>query len=200
MRKKLVLLVLLAFSIGCFSQEDAFDIGGKAPEFAGKDQHGSIISSRNLLEKNRGLVVLFYRGNWCPYCRKHLSDIQDSLQMILDKDVALVVITPEKPEAIDKMIEETGANFSIIYDSSYMIMNDYKLSFKLSKETVPRAYNYVINSTREANGNNDDVLPVPAAYIIDKNHVIRHKFYDIDYRERISVRELLENISKIEAM
>lgn len=157
----------------------------------GNDQNGELINSNELLAEGPVLLV-FYRGNWCPYCRKHLSELQESLNEIRKAGASVVVVTPESEAAVGSMIEQTGAEFHIISDKGYRIMKDYGLDFKLSKETVPRYFNIVLNKTREANGNEDDILPIPATYLIGTDGKVRFAHYDEDYRNRSAISDILQ--------
>ena len=78
------IFLFLAFS--SFSQEkpEGLFINSKAPDFKVKDQSGVEINLKELRKKGP-VVILFYRGNWCPYCSKELTRFQDSLQLITEK-------------------------------------------------------------------------------------------------------------------
>ncbi|MFC2125153.1 peroxiredoxin-like family protein [Bacteroidota bacterium] len=173
--------------------ESSIRIGDTAPVVSGIDQDGEVFDSSVILE-NGPVLLIFYRGAWCPVCKKHLSTVQDSLQLLLDKGVSVIVVTPEKSESIQKIVKKTRATFSIIHDKDYKIMEAYGVSFKIGKETVLRHYNFVLNSTREANENTDDILPVPATYLIGKDGTVRYVHYDPDYRNRSRVSKILTHL------
>ncbi len=71
-------------------------VNDKAPEFTAKDQNGKVISLKDEL-KNGKVVLIFYRGQWCPYCNKQLKGIEDSLSLITSKGATVLAITPEQP-------------------------------------------------------------------------------------------------------
>lgn len=189
-------LILLACTFTAQAQIDMdfLPVGTTAPTFTGTDQNGTDINSTELLKDHKAVVLLFYRGAWCPVCARHLSQLQDSLQLILDKDVAVVVVTPETPQSMEKMISKTGATFSIVHDEEYKIMNNYKVAYTISKETVPSYYSFVKGMTSKANGNKDGQLPVPATYIIGKDGKVAYVQYDPDYKKRASVLDILNNL------
>jgi len=190
-----IFLAISIVSLSAFGQmSSSFKVGDDAPLFEGADQNGKMISLEQQLEASEQVVLIFYRGAWCPYCKKHLSEVQENFQAILDKNSSVIVVTPEKAGSIEKMVSKTGATFSILHDEDYKIMKAYNLDFKIDKETVPRFYNYVLNGTREANENEDDILPIPATYVIDKNGKIKYLHFDEDYRNRSSIEDVLKNL------
>ncbi len=183
-------LTLPSLSKAQITPEPLIHVGDPAPTIKGVDQNGEVFDSENILD-NGPVLLIFYRGAWCGICKKHLSAVQDSLQLLLDKGVSVVVVTPEHSESIQKMVKKTKATFSIIHDEKYKIMDAYGVSYKIGKETVPRSYSFVLNNTREVNGNTDDILPVPATFLIGDDGVVKYVHYDPDYRNRSKVSTIL---------
>jgi len=183
------LTLVLFFAFGQEAPEGLF-IASKAPDFRAKDQHGTEIRLKDLL-KNGKVVLVFYRGEWCPYCNKELSRLQDSLQWIKDKGATLVAVSPEKPENVLKTVEKTKAEYSILYDEGLKIMKAYDVEFQVPENTLTRYRNAGLDIEKN-NGANGKFLPVPAVYIIDKESTIVYRFFDRDYKKRPSVKDLLE--------
>ncbi len=50
----------------------AIAIDEKAPLFVAKDHQGKTIVLSELLEKGP-VILVFYRGQWCPICNRHLK-------------------------------------------------------------------------------------------------------------------------------
>jgi peroxiredoxin len=168
------------------------EIGDKAPDFSGIDQNGNELSLNGLVEKGP-VVLIFYRGYWCPYCNKHLSELQDSLNFILQKDASVIAISPEKSEFVNKSVQQTKASFSILSDSNYLIMKKYDVDYKVadSKVMTYKIFNLDIN---EANGDDSNVLPVPATYIIGTNGEVKWVHFNPDYKKRSSIKEILDQL------
>lgn len=168
-------------------------INSKAPDFKATDQHGNEIRLKDVL-KDSLVVLVFYRGQWDPYCYKHLRKLEDSLQLIKNKGARLIAVTPEKPEYISKTIEKTNASFPIIYDKETKIMKAYAVMFEVDEKTVSRYKNADIDLAT-ASGQKDKIyLPVPAVYIISKEGTIIYRFFDADYRKRATVQDILDNL------
>jgi peroxiredoxin len=188
------LLVILSVSAKAQNPEPLF-IGDKAPNILALNQFEKRISLKDQLQKGP-VIVVFYRGQWCPHCNRHMSNIQDSLKMILAAGASIIAITPEKGERIEKTIDKSGATFSIIYDENHRIMDNYHVTFKLSgwKRFI---YGIAGININKASGNKDSALPVPATYVIAKDGTIFSSHFNEDYSERMTVKEMLNVLSRI---
>lgn len=166
--------------------------GDKAPDFILKEESGKNISLNELLKTGK-VVLVFYRGQWCPHCNKHLSRLNDSLQLIKDKGANVVAITPEVQENINKTIKKTKAVFPVLFDDGMKVMEAYKVNFKVDDKTVEKYKGYGIDFDK-ANGSNGASLPVPATYIVDRNGLVQRVFFNADYTKRPSVQQILDNL------
>jgi len=65
----------------------------------------------------RPAVVVFYRGEWCPYCNITLHTYQESLFPILaEQGVRLVAISPQTPDGSLTMTEKHDLQFPVLSD------------------------------------------------------------------------------------
>ncbi len=198
MKKSIMLFsFLLIVSSIVFAQSETvypegLKVGDMAPEFSGKDQNGKIFTLTDALMKG-DVVMLFYRGQWCPYCNKQLSHFSDSLQLLTAKGVTLLAITPETGENVKKTVDKTKATFPVLEDEGLSIMKMYKVNFAMDEKTVTKYKGYGIDLDK-ANGNNGTNLPVPATYIIGKDGKIKYVFFNADYRKRAHVLDILNNL------
>lgn len=190
-----ILFVVVAVSLfansglGQSAPEGLF-IASKAPDFKAKDQFGKEIRLKDLLKKGR-VVLVFYRGNWCPYCNKALARFQDSLSYITDKGATLLAVSPEKQESVSETAAKTKATFSVLHDEGLKIMKAYDVAFEVPENTITRYKNSGLDIEKN-NGSNGRYLPVPAVFVIDKESTIRYRFFEFDYKKRPSVKEILE--------
>lgn len=167
-------------------------VGQEAFNFTGVDQFGESFELNKTL-KQGPVVLIFYRGSWCPYCNKHLSQLEDSLNFIQNKGGIVVAVTPEKPKGIDKMIESTSASFKIIHDKDLKIMNTYNVTYRL-EDTMVKKYKKGGIDLYASNGDNGPHLPVPATYIIGQGKKVLFAFFDPDYKKRATVGKILQNL------
>ena len=167
-------------------------INDPAPVFTAMDQNGKSVSLNNLL-KEGPVVLVFYRGQWCPYCNKQLKKLEDSLSFIKAKGATVIAITPEKQESISKTIEKTKASYSIVFDEGLKIMKSYDVAFAVDTKTIEKYKGYGINFD-QANGSNGANLPVPALFIIGKDGKIVYRHFDTNYTKRASIADVLAHL------
>lgn len=166
-------------------------VGENAPVFKQKDQNGDELFLPALF-KEGPVVVLFYRGQWCPVCDRHLSNLQDSITLIKATGAEVVIITPETTENIKKTEESSGIKAHIISDNSGLIMDAFKVSFFVNEAYQQKIITKLSTDIATNNGSKVAKLPVPATYIINKNGQIVWRHFNIEYHDRASVVDILQ--------
>ncbi len=193
--KQFLFLVIMFSTYNITSQiiNEHLEVGNQAPEIIGIDQNGLKINSTEILKNNKILMV-FYRGNWCPHCKKHLKSLQDHLNEFAKNGVYVLVVTPETVEKTKETQEKLKTTFSIVHDKDNKIMNDYKVAFEVNEENVPNYFDVIIKKIADYNVKNNNVLPVPATYLIGKDGKIIYVQYDPNYKSRSDFGEILESL------
>lgn len=185
----------IAFQAMTQEAPEGLFLNSKAPDFKAKDQHGNEVRLKDLLKKGK-VVLVFYRGYWCPYCNRYLKKLEDSLAAIQGKGATLVAITAELPENIGKTVEKTGAEYPILFDEDLKIMKAYEVDFEVPGNTLTRYRNTGIKLD-EINGRNGNFLPIPATYVIDKDQAIVYRFFNSDYKKRAPIEDILKALDKL---
>ena len=193
MKKYILLTIGIIFSLQVWAQTGLKN-GEIAPAFIAADNSGKTVDLKALLKSHKAVVLFFYRGQWCPYCNKHIKELQDSLQLLTAKGAYVIGVTPETGENINKTIDKTHASFSIIQDKGYKIMKAYDVNYTVNDELFAKLKNYGVDLEKN-NGNTDHVLPVPATYVIDSSGKIIYVHFDKDYTKRASVSSILNALN-----
>ncbi len=187
------ILMLLSIVIQAQINNEHLEIGDEAPLIIGVDQKGESINSDSILKKDK-ILLIFYRGNWCPYCKKHLASLQDNFEALTQKGVYIIVVTPEIVEKTKETSEKLNASFSIVHDVDNKIMKDYMVAFDVNEENIPKYYGMITKKVAAYNEENNNVLPVPATYLIDQDGKISYVQYDPNYKNRSDFNEILESL------
>lgn len=189
MKYCLLFILGLFLCVGAMAQS-GLAIGAAAPAFTATDNAGKKIDLKALLKTHKAVVLFFYRGQWCPYCNKQMAHIQDSLQLLTGKGAYVIGVTPETDENIIKTVTKTKASYSIVQDKDYTIMKGFDVQYTMDAATVAKYKNYGLDMAK-ANGNADNVLPVPATYVINSAGKIIFVHFNKDYTKRASVKDIL---------
>lgn len=142
------------------------------------------------------VVVVFYRGGWCPYCTKSLSAWDSKMDEIEALGASFVAITPEKPDYTQKTEAEKVPGMSILSDPAGELAKKFGLLFSLDDGTIKKYKGYGIDLSK-SNMDGEWNLPHPGTFIIDSQGVIRFASVDPDYRVRPSPDEVLPELRKI---
>jgi len=188
-----MVICVISFNLSAQISLENFNIGELAPDINGVDQNGKTISSVEILKSHK-ILLIFYRGYWCPHCRKHLASVQKHLDEFVEKGVYVIVVSPEKVEKTMETSEKLKANFSIVHDVDNKIMDDYGVAYEVNNENVPSYYGFVSKKVTEFNVENNKVLPVPATYLIDFNGKFLYVHYDPNYKKRSDMEEILNTL------
>jgi peroxiredoxin len=104
------------------------DVGERAPAFELPDALGHPVS---LDERLRGgaVVLVFYRGAWCPYCNLHLAALQRAQGDIAGAGAAMVAISAQAPDGALDLAEREADTFDVLSDVDQRVLTAYRLRF-----------------------------------------------------------------------
>ena len=170
------------------------ETGHQAPLFNAVDADNKEYSLLEALGSGP-VVIIFYRGQWCPVCNRHLGQIQDSLRFIYEKGATVVAISPQKPEYLESMREKTGSEFTLLYDEEYRIADSYDVTFLPEKKQMFTYNTFLGANLKETHSDDSQRLPIPATYIVNQEGEIVWRQFDPDYKKRSSVAGIVEALS-----
>ncbi|QXP55350.1 AhpC/TSA family protein [Cellulophaga sp. HaHa_2_95] len=170
---------------------NALQVGETAINFTLPNALGKKITLYDELE-NGPVILMWYRGGWCPYCNMQLHYMQEMLPEFKKLGASLLAITPETPDNSISTKEKNDLEFEVLSDLDNKVGYEYKVVFKLT-EDVKEIYENGFELSK-FNGNDKGELPLAATYIIGQNKVIQYAFLDADYRNRAEPQDLLEHL------
>lgn len=171
-------------------------VGDKMISFQIPNAMGGTISLDELLEDGP-VVLTFYRGSWCPYCRGELSSIQARLDKITKANGRVLAISPEIPSETVDLAKQKKLGFTFGTDHDNTLAKQLALAFKLDAKTIKAYKKYGIN-VKESNNTKTWELPIPATYVIDTDKTIRYAFVDEDYTKRADYDRVIEVLKELQ--
>ena len=170
-------------------------VGQPMIPFKLKGADGNYVSSKSMLEKGP-LVVVFYRGGWCPYCNLNLRYLEKNLSRIKEAGAGLVAISPETPDESLSTREKNELKFPVLSDPGNEYARKLGLVFKLPKELISVYRDFGID-LEKSNGDNSWELPLAATFIVDADGVVRERFVDEDYKKRMDPEDILRGLKSL---
>ncbi|MFK7900889.1 MAG: peroxiredoxin-like family protein [Cyclobacteriaceae bacterium] len=171
-------------------------VGDQAPEIEGIESKGLTLNSLDMLELGK-LVVIFYRGVWCPFCSEHLRNIEQSFLPIIAKGAHIMVITPQQPPFVTEMLKKSKGHFSIISDDEYKVMFDYGVAFEVTEENYKDFFASAKMEEEIKQSHNEEgklILPIPATFIINEDNTIAYIHFDANFRKRLAAEDIMNHL------
>ena len=169
--------------------------GMAIPDVAVTGAKGERVSLRSL-SGDGPLVLLFYRGGWCVFCDLTLRAFDRALDDITAAGGRLIAVSPQTVENSEKTGQERQLRFDLFSDPRNEAAQAFGLTWQLTPEE--RELYVAFNADlAQANGNQDWELPAPAAFLIDRQGMIRWSWVDSNYTRRPEPAEVVAELRKL---
>lgn len=155
--------------------------GQPLPEFAATDEQGNALNSSQL--KGTAVVMIFVRGNWCPFCSKQVRNLTGYYKAINDAGARLIFVTPKPLETTRRVAEFFEVEFDFWLDESLEATRTLGL---LLENGVPRDYLKEYGS--------DTIWPT--SLVIDREGTIRYVELSKHIIDRPNPKTLLRELQK----
>ncbi len=158
-------------------------VGDHAPNFTLPDALGRSVTVADLLVQGP-VVIVFYRGEWCPYCNIQLRGLQMALPRFRELGASLVAISPQAADHSLSLTEKQELSFPVLSDLDQEVIRAYKVQFTLAGDLEDLQVNVFHNDPTNQNADHTRSLPVPATFVIDRDCIVRAAFVSPDWRFR----------------
>jgi len=151
----------------------------------------------------RPVVLITFRGGWCPYCNLQLSELRTVIPQIRAMGVDVLFLSGDRAERLyDSLNNETRASidaldYTILSDADAQAALALGIAFKASDNVLSKRRNAAGDEFRGSSMARHGVLPVPAVFAIDTSGIITFAYANPDYRVRLSGDELIAAASDI---
>ncbi len=176
------------------AMKNALREGDDAYMFELPNADGSTVKMAELL--NEGPVVLiWYRGGWCPYCNVQLKEMQSYLPQIKELGANLVAISPEVPDSSLSTKEKGELDYYVLSDKGNDVARKFGIVY-----TLPKVVQEQFEGRIDVDGYNADnkkELPLAVTYIVNKDGKITYAFIDKDYKKRAEPETIINELKKL---
>lgn len=191
--------VLFCTAFAQKSAEDAaksgLNVGASMPAFSLKDSTGKFVSSKDLL-KQGNLVVVFYRGSWCPFCNLYLRNLQKNLTQIKAAGGNLVAISVENPDNSLSVAKKNAVEFSVLSDPNLNVARLFGIVYQLPEQTDELYKSHGLDIAKH-NQMDKAELPLSATYVVNRKGKIVYAYLEPDYKQRAAPETIIKTLMKI---
>ena len=155
--------------------------GSPLPDFRATDEQGDPVRSVEL--HGSPTVILFVRGNWCPFCSRQVSNLTQHYRDIVDLGAKLILITPKPLETTRRVAEFFKVEFDFWLDDELTVTRQLGL---LQEGGVPKSYGKEYGR--------DTIWPT--ALVVDPSGIITYTELSKHISDRPDPKTLLREVRK----
>jgi len=162
-----------------FSQSTApvpgIQVGEKIPPMAAPDQFGHPQTFESLRGKH-GLLLLFSRSaDWCPYCKRHLLQLQQAKAEYEAKGVRVASITYDSEAILKSFADRKGITYPMLSDTDSRIIRAFGI-------LNPEGKGFAAG------------IPYPGIYYISPDGIVQKRFFESQYSDRFTPNDIYADI------
>jgi peroxiredoxin len=125
------------------------------------------------------VIVIFYRGHWCPYCRRYLAKVQLHLPRLTEHGAQVIAISPEPPATTAALVKALSISFPLLSDTDGSVIDRFGVRNRFTSASTH--------------------VPHPAVFVFDSARHLRFSSIDRNYKKRTTIRTLVSVLQEIQA-
>ena len=129
-----------------------------APPFSLPSGDGKQVSLADFKGK-QAVLILFYRGNWCPYCMDQLDNYQALLPELEKYKIQLIAVSTDNKSSIKNTSRQFGQKYIFLSGEDLVVTRQYGIG-------------------------NEKNLPHPALFLIDRQGNLIWYYASRDFKVR----------------
>ncbi|MFQ5432986.1 MAG: peroxiredoxin family protein [Nitrospinota bacterium] len=152
------------------SMNSRLTVGAELPSFDVENENGNKVSSDSF--HGKPTLLIFYRGNWCPFCMSQIKEIALRYRELADKGARIALISPQPRKFTRNLAKKYDGPFIFLVDAGNRAARQLDIA---SIGGLP--------ASMEIFGYHSDTVK-PTAIITDKDGKIIYADLAEDYRVR----------------
>lgn len=162
--------------------------GKTAPATGFTNAEGEPVELATLLEDGP-VVLIFYRGGWCPYCVKQLKAFEAERDAIEAAGGRVVAVSTELPEFAVQTRAKNKLGFDVLSDPDAKASRAFGVAWANARYGPGLA---------KYQGNSKGEIPLGVTYVIDPQGKVRWAYLEHDYKKRATPAQVIEALDAIE--
>jgi len=176
-------------------EDEILPVGARFPDAVLPSAEGGLVALAEL-RASGPLIVTFFRGEWCPYCRLTLDALAAAQPGFEAAGAHLVAITPETGGLALEARRKHHARFEILSDVDCGLGLACGVIFR-----TPEVYRSLLlrfgTDLAKRHGNDAWFLPIPCTFVVDAAGVVRWRFASLDFTTRAEPDDVMAALAAL---
>lgn len=171
-------------------------LNSKAPDFTLPLVGGGNWVLKDMLKKGP-VVLIFYRGGWCPFCNIQLRSYEAAFSSFQVFKTNMLAISPDQLDLryVDKPTPKL--KFPVASDSDLKVITLYNVLKKVDEDLVLKYKKDYKIDLEGASGKKHHTIAVPAIVVIDQKQHIQWCYAHQNYKIRPASAAIVSVLKKL---
>jgi peroxiredoxin len=184
--------------LGTLAKGFGLSPGTVIPDVAAADERGQTRRLRELA-RDKALVLVFYRGGWCPFCNYQIHELTENAAAFAQRGAHLAAISVDKIDEASRTAATYTIPFPLLSDPELVVHRAFNVVHQADDTEVARLKGFGIDIERSS-GKSHHAFAVPSIFIIGTDGAVRWAHADPDYKVRPSAAQLLSVLDSLGAL
>lgn len=149
------------------------------------------------LHEQSPVVIIVYRGGWCPFCTRQMKDWNARLDDLKQAGARIVAVSIEKPERVRKVAQQEAPGYDLLIDDGAKVTKALGLGVLTFDESTRAKYTRYGVKLNEVNTTGAWELPYPATLVVDRAGVVRFIEQSEDFTKRSDPAKVMDVVKSL---
>jgi peroxiredoxin len=167
------------------------EVGSEAPDIAVAAADGSGEVDLRELASKQPVLVIFYRGGWCPFCNYQIRQLSTNYEPFEERGVLPVLISVDQMSEASKTEQAYEIPFPVLADPDLKAHEAFDVIYEAEDEEVERLAKMGMD-LEAASGRDHHSYAIPSVFLISTDAEILWAHAHLDYSKRPTIEQLVE--------
>ncbi len=177
-------------------------IGDPMPAFKVQSIDGELVDFTSG-ERDKPLMIVTFRGGWCPYCNLQLNSLRDVVPELTESGMDVYFLSGDRSDVLYSGLNDkaesaaSNSQYKIYSDANTEAASALGIAFKLPERQRARLIDSPSVDAADGSIDKHGVLAVPSVFIIGETGDVEFVHADPNYKVRIDESDLLDAAKRV---
>jgi peroxiredoxin len=164
--------------------------GERPPNAVIEDLSGKRVDLAELARQRGPLLLVFYRGGWCPYCNFEIHELTAAFPAYQKQKVLPVAISVDRVTEAATTAATYEIPFPVLSDPELVAHEAFRVVHAADDAATARLKSFGMD-LEAASGKTHHKFAIPALFVLDRSFTVRWAHADPDYKVRPRSAQIL---------